>query len=305
MTQQYGPFPPGSSIPIDLLNRIDVVQSQLDSLLETLHGTETFGPLAQLGVPDDGDTQAVLDRRLGGLSIAFIGEIVTEGPDEESDYSDERYWVREVWFSDGEAQPDNSPNEDYIGRNPVSISTEEQIETAGIARRHLVAMNLADLRDRSHTLTPGTFVHVFGQLDFRGVARHWFNGPVAGSSSAFAMVREVFEDPRGLVRVQQLSFTESEDDASVLDVTVAENPILVHVHPGARSLDYGGLVWEGEYIEGITPVIYLRSVGGLWYAEQTLKYRLLRLPNNVKFSDCLIPQLPSGQTAGVPAGVRR
>lgn len=90
----------------------------------------------------------VLDR--------FLGVIVEEGPESESDFEDARYWVQA-------ADPETA------GDNPLAATVR-----TGPRARHVTATNWAEVEADTHLLPAGTVVHVFGGFDAAGEKLYWF-----------------------------------------------------------------------------------------------------------------------------------
>src|ERR1044072_551864 len=117
----------------------------------------------------------------------FLGVVVDAGPDEEADYSDERYWVQKASI-------------------PTSLSTD-QITPEGYTAADLdlgghdptpdeptivTVTNLPELLDHTHNLTAGTPVHAFAFYDTTAAnpRKHWvMSSGSAGAATPAVLIR--------------------------------------------------------------------------------------------------------------------
>ncbi len=114
----------------------------------------------------------------------WVGRIVTAGPDSESDYSDERYWVKEARAANTTGLPDTAVT---LEDRPSSDQTH----------RHVTATNLVEIAAGSHDLVADTPVHVFAIYDQQSepVKRYWFVGGGSGVALRWAVLTENWSKP--------------------------------------------------------------------------------------------------------------
>jgi hypothetical protein len=101
-----------------------------------------------------------LVRGMNGINIqdgliwhekdSFIGKIVTTGPSSESDYSDERYWIKEQYCS-----------------NTGTVSTDAVSFADRSTPLHVTATNIAELVSSTHSLSAGDYVKAYRVKDIQ------------------------------------------------------------------------------------------------------------------------------------------
>ncbi len=99
-------------------------------------------------------------RKLTPIITVWLGGIWYEGPAEEADYPDERYWIRE-WQIDSGAE------------------TAPLVFTLKSGGLYITASNLDELWVHSHDLlkNQNVKVFVFTWIDVGGTTRYMFSGP--------------------------------------------------------------------------------------------------------------------------------
>ena len=79
--------------------------------------------------------------------VSFLGVLVNQGPNRESDYSDSRYWVRSISPAQAQNATDTDPINFYL--DPVTVDGEET-QQDGL---WLTASNLGELGSQTHDLS--------------------------------------------------------------------------------------------------------------------------------------------------------
>lgn len=89
-------------------------------------------------------------RLAGQGQYHWSGKIVTEGPNEEEDFTDERYWIERCYESN---------------TTPTAALTLEAHPTSDPEAGVVMATNYAESLAHTHKLQPGQYVHVFETVD--------------------------------------------------------------------------------------------------------------------------------------------
>ncbi|GAF85994.1 unnamed protein product [marine sediment metagenome] len=97
----------------------------------------------------------------GGAAASGILALTIATPASKPEMTDHRYWVREVYVSNGAAAG--------VYDAPLFTATDPVNE--------FVAANLAENLCQSHMLRNTVPVLVYGSTDTEGVMRHWFHCP--------------------------------------------------------------------------------------------------------------------------------
>lgn len=238
---------------------------------------------------------SVTDPNPGHIRDAFIGQIVEKGPAEQDDFTDARYWVRELIDTDMDptrsAEPlrlelrDDWLNETVPARNQAVWPSQ-----------WTAATNLSELGPgpETHSLPPSTTVHLFRNVSLGSRTHFYFNSPVAGAER-FAIVRDIHGGDTKFVTVQEVRG--QADDPSIMESV--GDPWPVAVWPGLRSRHYEGFVWVGSTIEPATSIISARRINGVWYAAQILRWKTQQMPPGLRVSDCgVLRSIQATATAG-------
>ncbi len=229
------------------------------------------------------------------LRLAFFGQIVNQGKDDEPDYTDSRYWVRQLAEIDTDETPPKKlafqlmqTSIDSSG-DPESISGESVIPPA----LWLTATNLAEMRpgspdEESHTLAFGSdnvvYVHMLQARTGRQL--YWFDKAVGGGTR-FGVVRDIGTGNERTVKVQAVVEDETATPQFVGDV------VDVATWPGLFSRHYMTLVWpmrpsgQPDPVTPETNIVPVTQVNGVWRVEQFLRESMPTTPNQPwPISDC-------------------
>lgn len=102
---------------------------------------------------------------------SFWGRITALGPDNDADYTDERYWVKQIYITNAAGDSLTA-----LGIAEVilkDINGDTYTPTSGttiIHGYHVTATNLAEIEAGTHTMAVGTPVHVYMVYDSRDSA---------------------------------------------------------------------------------------------------------------------------------------
>lgn len=193
-----------------------------------------------------------------------LGIIVSNGPEGEEDYLDDRYWVQRSFLGNtSDDQTERIEVREYAGDDP------------GFGIRTVA--NIAEHLDRTHALAIGTPV-LMTSFATQGPnrARMWvMNVGGSGIKLRYCILREVVNEL--VLRVSGVTLTADENVIEVDDETTDASR-----EPGIPTDWYEPLVWPGPPTIQ-TPFIYLTKIDGFNVALQKIKFPLIAPPDPQQF----------------------
>ena len=249
------------------MNTLDE-QIALQQALEQGHPAKVYTPVFGRGAQES--------------AAGFLGRITPYAPDGGDDWTDARYWVREVLattVSRTECSSRFLPDDPRManmakdGRYWVTATNiSEYLEAAPGEETHVFGVD----RDTPHTEWP--LVRVWAVEHLSCGFQYYFDRSLGGSQIRWCIIRALDANNPNVVMVAAV--TMGSGGYLIGDVSVP-----VFVTPGTVNLAYQGLVWAGASVEGAN-VLPLMFVDGRWYVMQIPKAWLRIAPANIPKSDC-------------------
>lgn len=259
-----------------------------------------YGPANHLSgyIGPDGGFRGSTDGNIGNQSTGFghfIGKIVDKGPENAADYSDSRYWVKEL-VEASPASPSPLPT-DRPKFEALELKLAENPVFGDFKAKHVTATNLgeysgADSGSDSHDLdTDGSVVVECHLIRGRGGVERWVfaHGGGGGGGSIYVVVREVFAAPSKTIKVQKVAYDfGDEEDGENAEITIKTvgDPFNVMAKPGLLSRDYQLWQWQTEIHQTRTRYLRADRVGGTWILSREHDVMTDRLPSGVRWTDC-------------------
>tara|TARA_Y100000310_G_scaffold344800_1_gene459602 strand:+ start:1957 stop:2772 length:816 start_codon:yes stop_codon:yes gene_type:complete len=130
-------------------------------------------------------------HNLGLKKQYFLAKITSAGPEGESDYTDARYWIREVVCSSADDDSRSKPTFVYPEK-PSTTNLSQWLQVA----RWLTAINLNEFSSDAHNLSTDdtTFVAVYYKIDQDGIPRYYFSPFSEVNSIRGGLIKDVFEE---------------------------------------------------------------------------------------------------------------
>lgn len=217
------------------------------------------------------------------------------------DFSDERYWVREVYIAD----PTETKTFEMPGFREVSYETakhepgdrlnfkmlaDSPVDSPNIPQRVLVATNIAELDSQTHGLGVSvTDSEGAGQYVLCHTLSGWnrsqfviFDTAVA-QAAEFVVVQGIVLEPVFALQVRPVAY-----DPVLNKVEFSGDPVVVWPWPNTPVSYYERYVWSGDP-DNTTNILRAQQLGGQWHVEQNLRHRLPMYPTSQRFADCAPP----------------
>ena len=223
---------------------------------------------------------------------SFIGKVVDEGPDGAEDYTDARYWVKElIEASPADPLPKNTDRPKF---EPLELKLQDNVRFAGFKPKLITATNLSEYNvseddgsaDTHDVEVDGSVVVHCHLIRGRGGVERWLfthGGKGGGGEQAYVVVREVFAAPSLNVRVQKVVY---DLEADPVVIKTVGGTFMAHCKPGIVSSQYLLWQWQTQIHQTQTRYLKIDKVGGLWILTREPDLMTDRLPLGVRWSDC-------------------
>lgn len=230
---------------------------------------------------------------------SLVGVIVSEGPEGEADYTDARYWVREVIEHSGGKTEEDTRKRPKWKRLADFGDPEEPFPAKWITAYNLTEGSInpgSNAEDETHDLAVGgvTLVHVFAVESPARTLHHYFvsgGKGGGGENTAFAVVTKTGVAPGYEPEDIKTTVVQANANAGgTLTLARTEEGLLdekaVWTWPGTRAKHYTAYKWNMETITEATPILPVIRIGGKFYVQQYNRYSLQPRPLNVRTTDC-------------------
>ena len=205
----------------------------------------------------------------GHIRQAFLGKIVTQGPEDEPDFEDCRYWVREVVH--------DNPSENPGPWDRMNLIPEGN---RWVAAHNLAEYNANSPDDDSHSLVFGDTPLVWVQLTVDPMSRYqrWYFTRQAIAGIRYGVVRRITNTEGRTLWVQGVQEDENGQEQFVGDI------VELAVWSKTKAGWYWPFVWppgdEGgsDTVEMETSVLPVLYVDGAWRVFQYFKEAPPELP---------------------------
>ena len=318
---------------------------EADDLADVLQAARhTRGMVAGDGLTSDvgrGGARIALDGATmdqAGIRQSFFAEIAPKGPPPTlagqpfptfndpagaADFSDARYWVREVADVTGRQHP--ATTAPRFRRADELRHALFKAEVPAVRRvRWLPATNVAELGvgGDAHAVPVGEIVRVYAALNQMGRWFHWFARNTGGENTRFGVVRDTFNASveRDIVIVQEVRQKNPLDVCFNDPTTVLQHPDEdarrtfcqtaaatfavewefsgeagpVAVWPNLKAVHYEAFRFSGETIVPRVQVLPVDRINGIWYVRQLPRWRIHKLPITARITDCSLVQFVAG-----------
>lgn len=263
-----------------------LTQEEASTLIEHAARELTTEPGRGVAVQDWGNANAIRlhDQIVDPQNIrqSFLGAIVGSGPNDEEDFDDSRYWVKEVV----EVTPPGTPINDAVHLEVFAVTPDEADNVVGRPAYHLAATNLAERKIALNGEEPGDETHamraercvivrVFVMYDVDDVPRWYFFRSAASGGGEFCVVRAIPELTGldgNMVTVSLLLHNDSDpwDGGYVID---DENAFDAVAWPNVRAAGYVPYMQpSGSELLPHTTVQPLLQIDGVWHLVQHPRY---------------------------------
>ncbi len=266
-------------------------------------------PAGQHQAPMPGaDFTHLAERMTSRTFLAQIRYVGPKGEEDDPDFPDARYWVREIGDITPQTAGRTGPMELLLDMNKLEEPTEEEPDPL---RRHypvrwVMATNLSEINptdrdNESHAFgladdsDDGAIVTVFDSQNMYGRQSYLFDKAI-GSASRFCIPKTWDSAHAWFITVWWVRVELEEDNGLIVPhyKVDTDNPEVIFVWPNLHSKrHFAGYVQARNYVIGETVpqgenVLEATRIQGMWFLKQTIRWpQILPAPQvNMRRSDC-------------------